>query len=350
MPDPFDLVRSAASVEQVLSLCKRKGRVLLLLQNNPDPDGIASALALRNLIHDRINKRAVIGYGGICGRAENRAMLQLLRIEAHRITPEELGRFGTLCLLDTQPQSGNNALYATRPADIVIDHHLRPRRATWQAQFVDLRPEYGATATILYEYLLCAQILVDTNLATALTYGILSDTQDLGREVSPADTAAFLALFPTADKKKLARMRHASVPPEYFRMLHDSLNDCVVAGSAVITQIRGGTSPDMIAEVAELMLRLRGARTSVCYGVCGNTIHLSARATDARGNAYRGMKRVVSRLGTGGGHLTMAGGQIPLDEDPEKRLAQVRTRILKVFAHGKESKPLLRLEEATDDH
>jgi len=201
--------------------------------------------------------------------------------------------------------------------------------------------DYGATSTILYEYLLDAGVKVNPDLAAALFYGVQSDTQDLGREACPADIAAFQQLILLADNKKLARIRRAPVGPDYFEALGGSLDNCVIAGSCVISHIRTHGTPDMMAEVADLMLRLDGARVSVCYGLSGDVIYLSARGHDARSNVARRMKRLVSRLGTGGGHRTMAGGQVPAVGEPERRLALVRERILRVFAPGKEPRPLL---------
>jgi nanoRNase/pAp phosphatase (c-di-AMP/oligoRNAs hydrolase) len=172
-------------------------------------------------------------------------------------------------------------------------------------------------------------------------YGIQSDTQDLGREAGPPDVRAYQDLFFLADKKKLSRIRQAKVPPEYFKMLADSLANCVIAGATVISWIPACQDADMIAEVADRMMRLDGMRTAVCYGVCGNTIHLSARTTDARGTVAKRMMRVVKHLGAGGGHATMAGGQIPVNADPEKQIAVIRARILKVFAPNKKPVPLL---------
>src|SRR5690606_8263828 len=144
-------------------------------------------------------------------------------IEARRLQTEDLDAFDTLCLIDTQPQSGNNLLTNARSAQIVIDHHLIPAGRHWKAEVTDVRPHYGATSTILYEYLIAARATIAEDLATALFYGIQSDTQDLGREAGPADVAAFQALFQRADKKMLARIRHAPLPPAYFRMLHAGL-------------------------------------------------------------------------------------------------------------------------------
>jgi len=332
----------AANIKQIVDICGRKGRILVLTQDNPDPDALASAAALRELIHDRLKKRVAIGYGGICGRAENVAMMEELRIDARHITISDLNDYAILCLVDALPRSGNSIL-ASRDPHIVIDHHILPKKRTWTAEFADIRPHYGSTSTILYEYLLAAKIRPNPKLATALFYGIQSDTQDLGREASAADINAYRDLFLIADKRKLSRIRHAPVPADYFAMLIDGLSACAVAGTTILSYIPSCHNADMIAEMADFLLRLRGMRAAVCYGVCGGKIILSARTVDARGNAARRMRRVVSRIGTGGGHRTMAGGQIPLEGDPEKRIALVQSRILRYFASSKEPVPLASL-------
>ena len=347
MNEKLDLVRSREKLTQLLDICRRRGRILVLMQNNPDPDAIACAASVRDLVHRLLKKRAVIGYGGVCGRAENRAMLRELHIDARRVVPSDLNRYRTLCLVDTQPRAGNNALYTSHPADIVIDHHIPPRKSVWQAEMTDIRPHYGATSTILFEYYVVAGLKPRADLATAMFYGVESDTQVLGRDTCPADIEVFQSLIGSVDKRKLARIRRAPVPPEYFKTLRNSLTNAVVAGSTVITLIRGCENPDMFAEAAELMLRLQGMRASVAYGPLGDVIYVSVRAADARGNAAARMKRVMSRIGTGGGHRSMAGGQVAATGDLEKRLALVHARIVKHFARDHECRPLLASDEAT---
>jgi hypothetical protein len=101
----------------------------------------------------------------------------------------------------------------------------------------------------------------------------------------------------------------------------------------------------MIAEVAELMLRLKEMKVSVCYGLCGKSIHLSVRSMDPRGNAASRIQRVVRGIGAGGGHRMMAGGQVRVDGDAQTALKTVRRRILTVFAKGKKAVPLLEIEQ-----
>jgi len=346
MAETFDMERSKEGVEAVLRICRKRGRPLILMQDNPDPDSIASAAALRTLIKARLRKWCVIGYGGRCGRAENRAMLDVLGIDAQRVAPSQLARFNTICLVDTQPGSGNNVLFRPDGADVVIDHHAVRKRAVWTAPWADIRENYGATSTILYEYCLAAEHKLSPAVATALYYGIQSDTQHLGREAGPADTMAYLSLFPHVDRRKLRRIRRAPVPAEYFQMVHESLSTCVVAGTTVVSAIPSCSNPDIISEVADLMLRLEHMRISVCYGFCNGVIHLSVRAADARSNVVPKVNRVVSRLGAGGGHRTMAGGQIPVEGDPDRRLGIVRARIFQVFAPRQTPSPLFEAKEA----
>ena len=337
----LDLERSRLGLEAVLKVCKRPGRILILTQNNPDPDAIASAAALREIIWGKLRKRSVIGYGGVCGRAENRAMLDVLRIEAHAISSTGMNQYKTICLVDTQPFSGNNALLRSQHAHVVIDHHIIPKKAQWTADFYDVRTHYGATSTILYEYLLLAEIPAKDPLATALFYGIQSDTQDLGRETCPADIEASQRLFAEVDPHKLARIRRAPVAPEYFLILRDSLERCVVAGNTVITSVESSDNPDVFAEIADRMLRLENIRMSVCYGHTNGTVYISARATDSRSNAALCMRKTVAHVGTGGGHRTMAGGQVPIKGDRNDCMRDVYERILKHFARGNAAQPLL---------
>jgi len=327
-------------LDHLLETCSRRGRILVLTQDSPDPDALASAAALKELFRAKLHKEADIGYGGSFSRAENRAMAQLLKIKAKHVRAAAVDGYAIVCLVDTQPNSGINVLPASREADVVIDHHSLPNRKIWTARHSDVRPSYGASTSILYEYIEAAELPINGNLATAMFYGIQSDTQDLGRESGAADIYAYRELFLIADKKKLARIHRAPVPAEYFQALAESLTNVVTAGSTVVSCIQTCHNVEIIAEVADLLLRLEGMSAAVCYGVCGDKIHLSVRTSSTFGNAAGKMLRVIRGIGTGGGHRMMAGGQVPLGDNPEERLALVRERILKVFAPRKSVTPL----------
>jgi nanoRNase/pAp phosphatase (c-di-AMP/oligoRNAs hydrolase) len=150
-------------------------RLLILPHNDPDPDAIASALALRHLLQETLSLESKIVYRGIIDRAENRALMRYLDQPLQPPTDADLAGRAPAALVDTQPGAGNNALPARYQVAVVIDHHTW-REQTSDAAYFDVRLEAGATSTILTEYLQAAGLDPEPLLATALFYGIKTDT------------------------------------------------------------------------------------------------------------------------------------------------------------------------------
>jgi nanoRNase/pAp phosphatase (c-di-AMP/oligoRNAs hydrolase) len=167
---------------------RRGERWLVLTHDNPDPDALASAILLCNLLRRAFKQRATAAYGGIVGRAENREMVRSLHLKLSHVRHLNVRRYQRFALVDTQPRTGNNQLPDDVQPDLVIDHHP-VRKPTLAAAFVDVRPTYGATATVMGEYLLAAGIRPTHGLATALIYAIRSETQDFSREFTGPDKA-----------------------------------------------------------------------------------------------------------------------------------------------------------------
>ena len=84
-------------------------------------------------------------------------------------------------------------------------------------RFLDIRPNLGATSTLVTGYLLEQDVAASAKrLATALLYGIESEVSGYPREAGPADDGALVWLFPRADKDLLARIRNPKLPRSYF--------------------------------------------------------------------------------------------------------------------------------------
>jgi len=288
--------------------------MLIAMQDNPDPDAIASAAALRALANTMAGTRCYIAHGGIVGRSENRELVRHLALNFHSLSETTPSSFDLVAMVDTQPCTGNNSLPDETTTHIVIDHHPI-RRATRKVAFSDIRSGYGATSTILFEYLKAANVEIPPRLATSLLYGIRSDTQDLGRDAAAADVRAVLALYPLANKRELGRIQRGDLTRSYFQALGRGLRQAKVAGPCIITNLGDVDNPDMVAEVADLLLRNEGSSWALCHGVFDGEMLLSLRTSDSKAHADKVMRRIVSRKGTGGGHNAMAGGQIPLRED-----------------------------------
>ena len=325
---PECLRRSKVHTDQMLEWLRGKGKALIVIHDNPDPDCLASAMALRHLFTMKLNRDSVIAFSGIIGRSENIAMAKALEIALVPLDMVDLDDFSVICMLDTQPGTGNNALPPERRVDIVIDHHPI-REASKACRWVDIREEYGVSATILYEYLVAQRISIGTKLATALFYAIKSETQDLGREANQPDRDAYLRLFPLANKRLLYEITHPKLPAEHFLTIHRGLENTAIYGKLLVVNLMAVSFPDVVAEVADYMVRMEGIETVLCMGHYNDGVILSMRTTSHLLNAGEIIRRLVSGRGTAGGHGMMAGGKlcnVPFDPATLKDVEDFLTR------------------------
>lgn len=300
--------------------------MLILTHDNPDPDAVASAFALRHLLQKRRNIESEVGYTGIIGRAENRAMVELLKLRMRHFDDLRLEDYKTVALIDAQPGTGNSVLNQARLPDIVIDHHPR-RPLTGSVRFHDVRPGIGASATLLTSYLREAGIAIPTNLATALLYGIKSETQDLGREVSQEDRDAYDHLGPLADTRTLARIARPPLSEEYFLNFLRALEGLEIGRRTAICRAGDVIDPDFVPEMADFAARLDGIAWALALGRHGDLLYLSLRANDTSARAGEVIQKLVDGVGTGGGHGLRAGAKIRLQgHDREELEAMMRRR------------------------
>ncbi len=336
--------KTGSKLQRLTELFVGKTSLLIAMQDTPDPDSLAAAVALRRLAKGLGNAQCSIVCGGTVGRAENRALVRYLGLNLRSYAEIDFRKYDLIAMVDTQPATGNNSLPETVVPNIVIDHHPIHRR-TRTVAFTDVRSSYGATSTILVEYLIEAGITPDVPLATALLYGIRSDTLDLGRESSLSDAEAIGFLYPFANKRMLAVIQRGKVPRGYYQMLADALRNARVQGPAILTELGEIDNPDMIAEVADLLLREDETTWTMCTGYWNGKLLISIRTSEEGNLAGKVMRHVVGRKGTGGGHLTYAGGQIPLMEGTAAKREEIEEHIEKRFldAIGADGDPGVRL-------
>lgn len=309
------MVPSLPAKEKVARLKKLfhgRRRALVLTHDNPDPDSMASAWALKLLLEERVGVKSDLAYGGIIGRAENAAFVKLLKVPIVPIEQVDLTDYDVFALLDTQQGVGNHALPADRVADIVIDHHpVREDDAV--NPFADVGGAYGATSTLLTEYVRAAKLEPTAELATALYYGIKADTRDLGRQTRNVDVDNYSWLLPRIDIELLKEIEHPQLPPRYFKLLHSAIAQARLYSDAVITDLGDVYSPDMVAEVAERLSFVEGPRWSLALGAFRSQLFLSLRVSDKRMNAGKLIREACAPLGgSAGGHGSMAGARLPL--------------------------------------
>ncbi|MGB6366808.1 MAG: DHH family phosphoesterase [Thermoanaerobaculia bacterium] len=339
--------------DELATLVRRKssrGRWLILTHDNPDPDSIAAAAALSKLLRKSFRRRVTLAYGGIIGRAENQEMVKVLGIQLSHVRHLKWKNYKHFALVDTQPGTGNNQLPDRLKAEIVFDHHP-PRRATHQVPFSDIRTEYGATATILAEYLFVSGLEITKKNATALVYAIRSETQDFAREYTGTDKAVYDTLHPLADIRALARIQTPPLPLTYYRNLHGALGSLETVGTLVVSHLGEIDQPDIVPEIADLLLRMKGKTWSLCTGYFGDRLYLSIRTTNSRADAGRLMRRLLGRRGKGGGHGTIAGGWMTSGDSanpqPDTLPRHVATRLAKMLKKNPDKLSPIQLTDAT---
>lgn len=318
------------------------GPVLILTHDNPDPDALASGKALATLLQSAWNIPSRLLYSGLVQRAENRAMLRLLTPEwTHSDVLPELGQFSAVALVDTQPGAGNNRLPATHIPQIVIDHHHPIREVIPLIPYAHIQPDIGATVTLLNQYLEAAGLAPDADLAAAMFYGIKTDTRGLSRGASAVDEAVYVKLLARLDHMKLIQIEQAGLPQEYFRAFNQGLQAAQVYSRSVVADLGPMHRPDLAAEMADLLIRLEGARAVLCLGTHDETLHLSIRTEPVGEDAGLLVQQVIVAPGKAGGHGTMAGGQVPLDGKDATLLAEeIVRRFLAVMGDAGEGASL----------
>jgi nanoRNase/pAp phosphatase (c-di-AMP/oligoRNAs hydrolase) len=301
-------------LRKLLQVAKGHQRAVVLTHDNPDPDAVASACGLAHLLAHCAGVVATPAYGGIIGRAENKAMVKVLHLPIQPVSRIEHQPHDLICLVDTQPEVGNYSLATTDLPQLVIDHHPA-RPASLLAAFHDVGGPAGATSTMVTQYLRAARLVPTPQLATALFYGIKSDTRDLGREYEPADIDCYNWLFPLIDKPALSRIEHPSVPARYFAAYHRAYERARLHGNgeAVVVDMGEVYVPEIVPEVAEKLVSLEGLRWSLATGSFKGELYLSLRLNDRRVNAGKLVREVCAPLGgSAGGHGAMAGARVPL--------------------------------------
>jgi nanoRNase/pAp phosphatase (c-di-AMP/oligoRNAs hydrolase) len=299
-------------VERIRSLFGER-KVHILLQHDPDPDAIGSALALRELLGRNRPTTPIVTFGEVT-RPENLAMLRLLDIQIDRINPEDLHKEGArLALLDVQPP------YFEQPlgrVDLVVDHH--PKRTAFKARFADLRTAYGATSTIFTEYLRAAGMEPTQRLATALLYGIKTDTLFLERGSNLADLSAFSFLYPLANKAMIARIERPALPREDLEALGRALSRLQLDNGVAVIHMGEINREDVIPQMAEFCLQIEGVEWGVVSGVVKDRVVISVRNVGYVKSAGEIMKKLYDDIGSAGGHRAMAKAVVPLDRFIEK--------------------------------
>jgi nanoRNase/pAp phosphatase (c-di-AMP/oligoRNAs hydrolase) len=308
----FSRSLTRARVHQYQRYFSDADRVLIMLHNDPDPDAMASGLALRNVLH-RTKTTAIIGAMQGVTRPENLRMANLLDIHVEAITPESLKEYDRIAMVDVQPHYFGETIDRV---DLVIDHH--PEQPGYTAVFKDVRADYGSTCTILTEHLRAVDVNISERTATAMLYAIKSDTLFFNRQANRVDIEAFSYLYPLADAALIRKMEGAEITSERLDYVVKAHHDGTLVDQVFCAYL--GTLPreDFVPYVADFFLQLEGVKWTLVAGTVGNSLVVSVRNLGYSKNAGEFARRFFADVGSAGGHRAMAKAVVPLQAFHEK--------------------------------
>src|SRR3954469_15085974 len=283
-------------VEEVRAHFEDAESVAILLQDDPDPDAIGSGLALRQVMGRNRQTAPLLSFGRVT-RPENVAMVKLLEIDIEKINEERLKEFEHIAVVDLQPP---HLSHPPHQVDLVIDHH--PEQFNYKSHIKDIRPRYGATASILLEYLVCTNSNIGTRIAPALLYGIKTDTFMLTREVNEWDVEAFSRLYPFANQNLLRRIERPELPSAALDALGCALTNRRIIDKVAFVHLGRVERDDLIPQIADFSLSFEGIEWGFVTGVFDSNYIISVRNVGYVRAAGRVLRGAFGDIGSSGGH------------------------------------------------
>jgi len=291
------------------SLFGKDDQVLVVI--NADPDAIASAMAVKRLLRYRV-KNVTIAYPNEIRRLNNVVMVDLLKIPMERLHTVKIGDYTKKVMLDSQPS--HLPCFENITFDVVIDHH--PATKGWVAPFVDIRKDFGATASMLVEYLRAASLKPSVALATALFYAVKVDTSNFEKKATLADAISFRYLFNIANMNLVRKIELSSFRRSELNYFKTALNEMKVSKQRLYVHLGRVPSPDMLVLIADFLNQVHEVAWVFVSGLYSDKLVVIFRCDGYKKNAGRLAEKMFSTIGSAGGHREMARAEVLLRNLP----------------------------------
>jgi nanoRNase/pAp phosphatase (c-di-AMP/oligoRNAs hydrolase) len=295
----------------------------VLVVINADPDALACAMAVKRLLRYRV-KSITIGYPNEVRRLSNIAMMDVLKIQTERLQNLKLNDYSKKVMLDSQPP--HLPVFENIEFDAVIDHH--PKTNGWEATYVDIRPDYGANASILVEYLRAAELKPSVYLATALFYAIKVDTHNFEKQARIADAISFRYLFNIANQNLVRKIELSELRMSELTYFKTALADMKVSKKRLYAHVGRVRSPDILVIIADFLNQVHDIAWVLVSGIHGERLVVIFRCDGYKRNAGKLAEKIFGELGSAGGHREAARAEVPLKNlDLQDKV--ITTQILK---------------------
>ena len=298
-----------AQVTKLLQLIKKEQRWLILI--NADPDAMASALALKRILARRVTSVGIAHVNDI-SRPDNLAMMRLLRIPSKKLIPTLAAQYDHFALVDSQPH--HHPQFAPFDFSIVIDHHPLVAEYPPSFPFVEIRPDYGSNSSLMTEFLYNMGLRPGKLLATALLYGIKTDTQSFERAFHDSDIKAFRYLTKFYNPILLHKITRSEFRVEWLRYFSQAFRKMRILGNGLTAFLGTVDSPDILVILADFFMRVHGLSWVQIAGLHDEKLVLVFRGDGLRRDMGKFAQSLFGDVGSAGGHRSMARAEIPLEK------------------------------------
>jgi nanoRNase/pAp phosphatase (c-di-AMP/oligoRNAs hydrolase) len=291
-------------INYFLKLFNKEDKVLVLIW--ADPDALACAFALKRILQNRVERIDISNVNEIV-RLNNQLMVEVLKIPLVKFSSELLEMYNKFILVDSQPSHREE--FKNIKFTAVIDHH--PFTEGWEAEYVDIRPDYGAVSTILFEYLKTLKIKPSVYLATALIYGIKVDTDNFLRSANLHDVIAFQKLYKYMNKYLLNKIEGHHIKRSELKYFKIALDQMKFQKGKIFVYIGKVLNTDILVIIADFLSRVYETSWVFVGGEFKKNLIIIIRCDGYRKDAGKLAKKLFKSIGFAGGHREKARAEIP---------------------------------------
>lgn len=323
-------------LEELVQQINRK-HVYIQTHNFPDPDAIASAFGMQELLK-AYGIHTTICYKGKIERYNTEKLMELFDIKLEHIEDLEyrLTEEDEVILVDAQ-KGNSNIIDMTGEEIICVDHH--PVFGNSNYRFADIRPDVGACATIIAQYFFENHVPMNRKIATVLTFGIRMDTQRLSRGTSKLDMEMLYQMYEQCDSSVIYMLENGEFYMKDLMAYSKAISSIEVFGRTSFADTGENCPEALIASVSDFMLALVEVTFSVVYSRKKDGIKISVRSERPELDAGKIINKALKGIGNGGGHASMAGGFIPFhgaDHEEDVLIRKIQKNFLEEIQRAEE--------------
>ena len=302
-----------SKLSDLVALCQGH-TVYIQTHNFPDPDAIASVFGLQKLL-ELYGVESVLCYDGKIDKLSASKMLDAFQIQMlpYERLVSDMQQTDRIICVDTQKHAGNVTDFVGDEV-ACIDHH--PTFVPIEYKYQDIRIT-GACATLIAEYYALSGKTPDSDVATALLYGLKMDTLQFTRGVTELDIRMFEFLFPLCDQGKLAVLERNNMEFDDLKAYGAAIESIELYDKTGFSCIPFSCPDALIAILSDFILALIEVEVAVVFSFREDGVKLSVRSEDPAIHAGDLLHEALKDIGNGGGHASMGGGFISKDRLPE---------------------------------